>query len=229
MVKKLVYLTVVLTILVLIGLDIWLLMQRRNYQPDIPASALNGMDANTTKSIAYFELADWASGVSSDAYISVFKGELFDTNETEMRVFLDDGENTYYVGVLSDELGLAGIKTIFIDLGKERCILGWVPSSLNKPIYFRIERSNPNKESEWQDAKKESTVDKGIADANGGWFIVPIKNDIQLWNTLAKSAIQTSDSLDRGSKDLGSWYEVEKTYSPSLDVSSWYIHVPIQK
>ena len=107
--------------------------------------------------------------------------------------------------------------------------LGWVSSSFNEPIYFHIERDKPDEDSEWWEAEEESTIDKGIADANGSWFILPIRNDIQLWDTIGQAAIQTSDSLDRGSKNLGSWYEVEKTYSPPLDVSSWYIHVPIQK
>ena len=224
-----VYIALFFIVLVLIGIGIFLLKQKEKYRPEIPASALEGIATNSTKKIAYFELSDWARNVSPNAYLAVFKGDLLASGEAEMRVFLGDGENTHFAGVLSDELGLSGVKTLFVNLDGERCIVGWVSSSMESPLYFHIERYEPDNEADGWANEKESTIEKGIAEANGGWFIVPITEDIQLWNTLIQSSVISENSLDRGSKDLGSWYEVEKNYSSPLDVSSWYIHVPIQK
>lgn len=184
----------------------------------------SNIETNQQKRIAYFELNDWASDVPPDAYVAVFK----DDAQTEMQVLFGDRENTYFAGVLSDQLGLAGVKTIFVDLGQERCILGWVSSSIEAPVLFRVERDELNSDAEWWDSKKESTVEKGITEADGGWFIVPIKDDVQLWDMIIFSAIETSSSLERGSQNIGSWYEVEMSYFPPLDVSGWYVQVPIQ-
>ena len=43
------------------------------------------------------------------------------------------------------------------------------------------------------------------------------------------AVLQTQNSLDKGSDRLGSYYEVETAFDPALDVSGYYIHIPIQQ
>ena len=75
------------------------------------------------------------------------------------------------------------------------------------------------------DAVLESTIEKNL-------FIVPIRATAslpRLWNTVSMAAVQTRESLQRGFDGTGSYYELEKTYSPALDVSGLYIFIPLPK
>jgi hypothetical protein len=186
----------------------------------IPDIATVGLKPGSTKSIAYFELKDWASGIQPSAYAEVFTGQLVTTGETEIRVFIHDGQKMHYAGALSDQLGLPEVKTIFIDLGKEKCVIGWISPTVRELYDFRIERVRVDSEP-FEDTVKESLIEANL-------FIVPIQEDFELWNNIHFSGVQTSGSLQRGNDALGSWYEFEKQYDPPLDISSWYVLIPIQ-
>jgi len=193
-------------------------------QPVIPASAQVGIKLGSAKILGYFQLNDWVEGVSSTANLTIFEARLTETDENEIRVFLNDGQSTQYVGALSDQLQLPGVKTLFIDFGSQRCIIGWVsPEIQGKLLYFHIERPEADK-PRWMEAVKESTIEKNL-------FIVPIKASDQpdLWDFVAMAAVQTEESLQRGFDGKGSFYQVENSYSPPLDVSGFYIPISIQK
>jgi hypothetical protein len=194
------------------------------FQPKIPASAQGGLEPGTARILGNLRLVDWAEGVSSTVFLTIFEGRLAGSGVTEMRVFLSDGQTAQYVGALSDQLQLPGVQTLFIDFGSQRCVVGWVsPATPGKLLYFHIERPEADT-TRWMEGVRESTLEKNL-------FIVPIRASDQpeRWNLIAMAAVQTRESLQRGFDAQGSYYEVEKTYSPPLDVSSFYIPVSIPK
>jgi len=193
-------------------------------QPDIPASAQVGLKPGTSKVLGHFRLADWAAGVPPTAYFTVFEGRLTESDASEMRVFLSGSQSAQYIGALSNQLQLPGVKTLFIDLGGQRCIIGWVsPATQGKLLYFHLERPEADRKR-WMEAEKESSIEKNM-------FIIPIQasDRPELWNFVSMSAVQTKESLQRGYDAKGSYYQVETTYSSPLDVSSFYIPISIQK
>jgi hypothetical protein len=193
-------------------------------EPAIPASAQVGIKPGSARILGYFQLNDWAEGVSSTAKLTIFETRLTGTGENETRVFMNDGQSARYVGALSDQLHLPGVQALFIDFGSQRCIIGRVsPEIRGKLLYFRIERPEADKRR-WMEGVKESTIEKNL-------FIVPIKAGDQpnLWNFVVLAAVQTKESLQRGFDQKGSYFQVERSYSPPLDVSGFNIPISIQK
>jgi hypothetical protein len=190
-------------------------------QPRVPGDALVGIDSSSVKILGHFRLSDWASNIPANSYLTVFEATSDATNSKEIRVFYNDDTQSFYVGALSDYFGMAEVRAIFIDLGTERCIIGWASSSIPGTLSdFHFERLRESG-SYWADAQKESTIEKNL-------FIVPITTDVQLWNSVTMVAVQTRESLKRGFDGNGSYYQVEKTFEPALDVSYHYINISIQ-
>ena len=157
-------------------------------------------------------------------YATVFDGILTSTGEHEIRVFLNDTNFTQYVGALSDQLQLPGVNTIFINLGQERCIIGWVsPNTQGNLLYFLVDRLEPDR-SKWMDAELESTITKNV-------FIIPIRSgdNPASWDFIARAGVQTKESLQRSYDGKGDSYQLDQVFSPPLDVSSFYILVKVQK
>lgn len=192
-------------------------------QPQIPVSALTGTQPGSARILGHLHLADWAQNVHPLAYLTVFEARSEQDGAMEQRVFWSDGEHNGYVGVLTGQLGLDGVKTIFLDIGdNQRCIVGWVsPETPGTLLYFRLERPEPDTQR-WFDGVKESTIDKNT-------FIVPIRADEQpeRWNEIVLAAVQTKQSLKRGFDGTGSYFEIEMSFSPPLDVSAFYLPVSL--
>jgi len=191
-------------------------------QSNIPETAMQGIDSKSIKILGNFKLSDWAQGVPSSAYFTIFEAYLSGSGEKEIRVFYDDGNQTTYIGALSDQFGIPELKTSLVDLGKERCIIGWVSPQINgKLLYIHFERLEADR-SLWMNAQKESSIENNL-------FIVPITgDDVLLWNSITMAAIQTKESLQRGFDGTGSYYELERAFSSSLDTSNYYIPISIQ-
>lgn len=193
-------------------------------QPKIPANAQTGLEPGTARILGNLRLADWAEGISDKVYLTIFEGRLVGSDSTEIRVFWNDGKSDGYVGALTEQLQLKGVKTLFIDFGSQRCVVGWVsPAISGKLLYFRLERPEPDT-TRWMEGVKESTINENL-------FIVPIRasNQPELWNELVLAAVQTKESLQRGYDGKGSYFEAEKAFSPPLDVSSFYVSISIPK
>ena len=189
---------------------------------DIPEVALQGIASKSVKILGNFNLSDWAQGVPSSSYFTIFEGQLSGTGEQEIRVFYDDGNRSTYIGALSAQFGIPELKTIFIDLGRERCIIGWASPAINgKLLNVHFERFEADR-SLWMNAQKESSIEKNL-------FIVPITGeDIVLWNSITMAAVQTRESLQRGFDGNGSYYEVEKMFDPPFDISAYYQSISVQ-
>ncbi len=209
----------------------------------IPQDAVVGLEPKSYKLLGSFKLSDWAKTTPENAFISVFQGKLAGSGKVERRAFYDDGTNTRYIGPLSDHFGVSWLKTVFVDFGGERSIVGWVSSDVKGKLYVvRFERpESVNKNKSY--ASKESTIESNM-------FIVPVSfiedgvsktygwlgdvgegEDPDLWNSISMIAVQTKESLQRGFDSSGttneSYYEVEKIFDPAIDVSGFYIKVPI--
>lgn len=173
--------------------------------------------------MGHLRLADWAQAIPSQAYLTIFEARSEQSGATERRVFWSDGEHSGYVGALTRQLGLEGVETIFLDIGNsQRCIVGWVsPETPGTLLYFRLERPEPDTKR-WFDGVKESSIEKNI-------FIVPIRANEQpeRWNEILVAAVQTKQSLKRGFEGTGSYFEIETSFSPPLDVSDFYIPVSL--
>ncbi len=189
---------------------------------NIPIEAKQGIDEESIKMIGHFQLSDWASDISNEAYFSIFSGEVIDTKETEMRVYYSDNEKREFLGALTDQLGIEEIKTIFLDLGKERCVMGWTSSEIpgkRKAIVFGGYEPDPRK---WLQVQLKSTIERDM-------FIIPIKEDTtSRFDFLSRVGIETKESFKRGLQSKYSYYEVEKKFEPALDVSEFYYHLEIQ-
>ena len=105
-------------------------------QSAIPASAQVGIEPGSARILGYFQLNDWVEGASSPANLTIFEARLIETDENEIRVFLNDGQSARYVGALSDQLQLPGIKTLFIDFGGQRCIIGWASPEIQGSLHL---------------------------------------------------------------------------------------------
>lgn len=190
--------------------------------PKISSEALSGLESNNVNVLGHLKLSDWAQNVPSTAYLTFFQGRSVSTGEIEVRVLYDDGKQNFYLGALTDQLGMPELKTIFIDLGVERCVIGSVASTISgRPLYIHLERDAIDR-SDRAYAQKDSTIEKNF-------FIIPINgDDVYLWNDLTMVAIQTQETLDRDFNGGGSAYEIEKIFDPPLNISSYYIKIPIQ-
>jgi len=192
-------------------------------QPQIPADALWGVSPGSTRIMGHLRLADWAQAIPDQVYLTVFEARSEPGGATEHRVFWSDSEHSGYVGALTEQIGLEGVETIFLDIGNhQRCIVGWVsPEIPGTLLYFRLERPEPDT-NRWFDGVKESTIERNI-------FIVPIRADEQpeRWNEIIMAAVQTRQSLKRGFDGSGSYYEIETSFSPPLDISAFYIPVSL--
>ncbi len=194
-------------------------------QPAIPQSALEGVKPASTRILGHFRLADWAEGVSTSQYITIFQAYQLQNDAAEIRVFLNDNGASQYIGMLTDQLQIPGVKTAFIDFGSQRCIIGWVsPDLAGNLLFFHIERVPKDPTRRMQEAVLESTIEKNV-------FIVPIRADAspELWNSIALAAVKTKESLQRGFDQKGSYYQIEKSYDPPLDVSGFYLHILLNK
>lgn len=190
-------------------------------QPQIPASALSGVLPGSTRIVGHLRLADWAQNVPDQAYLTVFEARSEENEAMEQRVFWSDGAQSGYIGPLTGQLGLEGVKTIFLDIGEnQHCVVGWVsPETPGTLLYFRLERPEPDTKR-WFDGVKESSIEKNI-------FIVPIRASEQpeRWNEIVLAAVQTKQSLQRGFDGAGSYFERETSFSPPLDISTFYIPI----
>ncbi len=194
------------------------------WQPDIPEDALVGLQPGTSHILGRFRFADWAGNVPPAMVAVVFDGLLQDSGARDIRIFLSDGKNTQYVGALTEQLGLPGVKTIFINFEGNHCLIGYVlPGVSGNLLYFRIERPQDDP-SRWMDAVSESKIENNL-------FLVPLggSEHAQLWNKLVLSAVQTRESLQRGFDQKGSYFELEKAYAPPLIVSDLYVFVSLPK
>lgn len=193
-------------------------------QPEIPDNAQIGLEPGTKKIVGHLQLSDWAEGVSETAYLTVFEGRLAETGESDIRVFFHDDQSARYIGALSDQLQLPGVKTLFINFGSQRCIIGWVsPDTEGQLLFFHIERPEADR-TRWMEAVEESTIEKNV-------FLVPItaSDQPELWDFVVMAAVETRESLSRGFEGEGSYYQIETAYSPPLDVSGLYLPISIQE
>lgn len=185
----------------------------------IPKEGVMGLEAKSYKVLGIFKLSDWSKISSDKEYITIFQGKLLGTNQTELRAYYDDGEVTKYIGKFDSNLGLESIKTLFIDINGEKCIVGWVSPNINGKLYaVHIERTERDK-TKWMEAQKESTIEKNL-------FIIPIVgSEVNLWDHISMVSIQTKESLKRGFDGDGSYWEVEKLFDPAMDISKMYIKI----
>lgn len=219
---RIVKMPIIFIALMLLSVSLACLSATGNNTFKIPPDGLEGLDTDSVKILGRLKISDWAQDVSSSAYFAVFEGRSLSTSRVETRIFYENGNETIYIGRLSDYFDVPEIEAIFIDLGYERCIIGRVSSGVKgTPLYIHLERAESDRSS-WMLAQKESTVKDEI-------FIVPLTgDDIRLWNYVTMVAIQTQESLDRGFAQEGSYFEIEKRFEPYLDIYPNYVQISIQ-
>ncbi len=170
-----------------------------------------------TEVMGRFQLSDWSSWASDDAWLVVFSGISLETGTAERRVYYHDKSHVYLIGPLAEELGINGLETVFVELFDERAIVGWVSSDcvtgkLKTVVFGRYEPDS----SRWLEAQKSSTIEDNL-------FIVPISAaEYYQWDSLSFVGIETKESFSRGLDGQSSYYALERKFAPPLDISGLY-------
>jgi len=190
-----------------------------NPEQNLRFLAEDSVDLATSRSgIINVRLGRWTDDVPDDTLLQV------DANN-HLQVYLITGDQRSVLGSLEQQLPDTPAKTMFLNTGTARFILGWVDESVDGDLkHVLIARALGNEE---QRPVSGSSL-TGVTGVYDRLFFIPIfrPEEAVLWRALRAFEVFTSESI--ASRNLtGHRWAVQKSYVPPFGIESYFQRIEV--
>lgn len=163
----------------------------------------------------------WTTDVSADTRLEV-------DARHDYQVQLVTGDTRLDLGKLQQQLPDTPVKTMFLDTGTTRFILGWVDDEVEGTLRY-ILITCAISDDELLPIDEGTTIAAAITPVNGSrFFVVPLidVHDLTRWADLKVIGIYTSESAE-AEKATGHRWAVRKEYLPPLATKPLYQRIEL--
>jgi hypothetical protein len=221
-------------------LVVTLILSACDWQVFIPSirnpEALSGIDPDNIQKRRTWSASELSSTLPDNSRLIIFEAVNLDGNN-ELRAIYEYSvpkiriPKQQYLGLVTYQFGDAPFRTIMLEFGNNRLLIGFVDRSLEEqPIIVTFSRFE-------QDEFLGSEGKGSVVDKTEWAFSIPIfKDERESWRYIESIDIITKESKTRSdeAEDQGEFDEASrllhywlKTYSPPVDIGSLFVEISI--